>query len=132
MQETHEHLELRRTTRAIIDNEVNPYIDDWEEAGQLPMHELCAKMGRAGLLGISKPAEFGGMELDYSYEVVFAEEMGHVKAQGVSTAIGVQSNMATPALAQYGSDELRREFLTPAIAGEMIACIGVTEEGSIV
>jgi len=128
--ETHEHQELRRTTRRLVDEEINPHVDDWEADGQIPMRELCPKLGQAGLLGISRPSEFGGMGLDYSYEIAFAEEMGHAKAQGVTTAIGVQSNMATPALAQYGSDELRREFLTPAIAGEQICCIGVTEEGS--
>ncbi|MBC8239685.1 MAG: acyl-CoA dehydrogenase family protein [Alphaproteobacteria bacterium] len=130
MQETQEHTELRRTVANIIENEINPYVDAWEEAEMMPLHEVCKKMGQAGLLGISKPADFGGMDLDYSYEVVFAEEMGHAKAQGVSTAIGVQSNMCTPALARHGSDELRQEFLAPAIAGEMIGCIGVTEEGS--
>ena len=130
MLETQEHRELRRTTRAIVDNEINPYVDEWEEDGMIPLHDLCKKMGQAGLLGISKPSEFGGSDLDYSYEVVFAEEMGHVKAQGVSTAIGVQSNMSTPALASHGSDELRQQFLAPAIAGDMIGCIGVTEEGS--
>jgi citronellyl-CoA dehydrogenase len=130
MQETHEHQELRRTTRRIVDEEINPYVDEWEAKGILPMHALCKKMGEAGLLGISRSPDFGGMGLDYSFEVAFAEEMGHVRAQGVSTAIGVQSNMATPALAKYGSDELRNEFLAPAIAGDMVACIGVTEEGS--
>jgi citronellyl-CoA dehydrogenase len=130
MQETPEHMELRRTVANIITNDINPFVDEWEEAEIMPLHEICKKMGQAGILGISKPAEFGGMDLDYSYEVAFAEEMGHAKAQGVSTAIGVQTNMATPALATHGSDELRQEFLAPAIAGEMIGCIGVTEQGS--
>ena len=111
-------------------NQINPFVDDWEEAEIMPLHDICRTMGQAGILGISKPAEFGGMDLDYSFEVVFAEEMGHARAQGVSTAIGVQSNMATPALATHGSDELRREYLAPAIAGDMVCCIGVTEEGS--
>ena len=130
MQETTEHTELRRTVANIVENEINPFVDDWEEAEMMPLHDICKKMGQAGVLGISKPAEFGGMELDYSFEVAFAEEMGHAKAQGVSTAIGVQSNMATPALAVHGSDELRRDFLAPAIAGDMVSCIGVTEQGS--
>jgi citronellyl-CoA dehydrogenase len=130
MQETQEHIELRRTVANIVQNNINPYVDEWEEAEMMPLHDLCKIMGQAGILGISKPADFGGMDLDYSYEVAFAEEMGHARAQGVSTAIGVQSNMATPALATHGSDELRQEFLAPAIAGEMIGCIGVTEEGS--
>ncbi|MDP6565861.1 MAG: acyl-CoA dehydrogenase family protein [Alphaproteobacteria bacterium] len=130
MQETQEHRELRRTVAAIVENHINPYVDEWEENEEIPLHELCRTMGQAGVLGISKPTEYGGMGLDYSYEVVFAEEMGHAKAQGVSTAIGVQSNMATPALARHGSDELRAEFLAPAIAGEVVGCVGVTEEGS--
>ena len=130
MQETPEHMELRRTVANIVENDINPFCDEWEEAEAIPLHDLLKKMGQAGILGISKPSEFGGMDLDYSYEVVFAEELGKVKAQGVSTAVGVQTNMSTPALAQYGSDELRQEFLAPAIAGEMVGCIGVTEEGS--
>ena len=130
MRETPEHMELRRTVANIIENDINPFVDEWEEAEMMPLHDICKLMGRAGILGISKPADFGGMDLDYSYEVVFAEEMGHAKAQGVSTAIGVQSNMATPALARHGSDELRQEFLAPAIAGDMVGAIGVTEQGS--
>ena len=130
MRETPEHMELRRTVANIIENDINPFVDEWEAAEMMPLHDICKLMGRAGILGISKPADFGGMDLDYSYEVVFAEEMGHAKAQGVSTAIGVQSNMATPALARHGSDELRQEFLAPAIAGDMVGAIGVTEQGS--
>ena len=130
MQETQEHIELRRTVANIIENDINPYVDEWEEAEIMPLHDICKIMGKAGILGISKPSAFGGMDLDYSFEVAFAEEMGHAKAQGVSTALGVQTNMATPALATHGSDELRQEFLAPAIAGEMIGCIGVTEQGS--
>lgn len=128
--ETHEHQELRRTTRRFIDEEINPNIDAWEEQQEMPLHDLFAKMGQAGLLGISRPPEFGGLGLDFTYEMAFAEEMGHAHAQGVSTAVGVQSNMCTPALARYGSDELRREFLSPTIAGDIVGCIGVTEQGS--
>ena len=130
MQETPEHTELRRTVANIVDNDINPFVDEWEAAEIMPLHDICKKLGQAGVLGISKPAEFGGMDLDYSFEIAFAEEMGHIKAQGPSTAIGVQTNMATPALAAHGSDELRQEFLAPAIAGDMVGCIGVTEQGS--
>ncbi|MBT6428494.1 MAG: acyl-CoA dehydrogenase family protein, partial [Rhodospirillaceae bacterium] len=89
MQETPEHMELRRTVANIVTNDINPFVDEWEEAEIMPLHDICKKMGQAGILGISKPSEFGGMDLDYSFEVVFAEEMGHARAQGVSTAIGV-------------------------------------------
>jgi len=79
------------------------------------------------LLGISKPTEFGGMGLDYSYNLVAAEEFGACHCGGVPLAIGVQTDMCTPALARFGSDELRREFLTSAIQGDTVGCIGVSE-----
>ena len=70
-----------------------------------------------GLLGLTKPTDYGGMALDYSYSVVMAEALGHIDCGAVPMAIGVQTDMATPALARFGSDELRRQFLAPAIAG---------------
>jgi citronellyl-CoA dehydrogenase len=85
------------------------------------------KMGDLGLLGIHKPIEYGGMGLDYSYQIVFSEELGRVRCGGVPMAIGVQTDMATPALARFGSDELCREFLVPSITGEAVFSIGVSE-----
>jgi citronellyl-CoA dehydrogenase len=127
---THEHDELRRTAKRIVDTHINPFVDEWEDAGQYPAHKVIKVLGDAGLLGISRPTEFGGLGLDYSYEIVAAEEMGHIAANGVSTSVGVQMNMCTPALAKYGSDELRREWLAPSIAGDLLGAIGVSEEGS--
>ncbi len=125
-----EHRALRATTAKFIDSEINPYAEEWEAAGIFPAHELFRKMGELGLLGISKPLEFGGLGLDYSYQIVFSEELGRVQCGGVGMAIGVQTDMATPALAKFGSDELRREFLAPAIAGEYVASIAVSEPGA--
>lgn len=130
MEFTSEHEEIRRTTRKFVENEINPFVDEWEKSQQFPAHELFKKMGDLGLLGISKPEQFGGMGLDYSYSMVFAEELGRITCGGVPMAIGVQTDMATPALARYGSDELREEYLVPAIAGEKVASIGVSEPGA--
>ena len=130
MRFTQEHEELRRTTRAFVENEINPHVDEWEKAGIFPARELFKKLGELGLLGIAKQEQFGGMGLDYSYQIVFAEEMGACHCGGVPMGVGVQTDMATPALAKFGSDELRQEFLTPAIAGEMVASIGVSEPGA--
>ena len=130
MQFTQEHDEIRRTLRAIIDKDINPHVDKWEEDGIFPAHQVFKKLGDAGLLGINKPTEYGGMGLDYSYAMVMAEELGHINCGSVPMAIGVQTDMATPALARYGSDELRREFLTPSIAGDYVACLGVSEVGA--
>ena len=80
-----------------------------------------------GFVGIAKPTEYGGMGLDYSYQIVFSEELGRCAAGGVSMGIGVQTDMATPALAKFGSDELRREFLVPAISGDAVFSVAVSE-----
>ncbi len=127
---TQEHNEIRRTVKSFVENEINPNVEEWESAGTFPMRELFKKMGELGLLGISKPEKFGGMGLDYSYNIVAAEELGAAHCGGVPLAIGVQTDMCTPALARFGSDELKEEFLTPAIRGEAIGCIGVSEPGA--
>ena len=127
---TQEHLELQRSVKKFIDSEINPYVDDWEAAEIFPAHELFKKMGDAGFLGINKPQEYGGMGLDYSFALAFAEALGEVRCGGVPMAIGVQTDMATPALARFGSDELRREFLAPTIAGDYVCSIGVSEPGA--
>ena len=69
MQWSHEHLELKRTTQRIVEDHINPYVDEWEEAGRFPAHKVMKILGDAGLLGISRPEEFGGLALDYSYEI---------------------------------------------------------------
>ena len=124
---TSEHEELRRTVRTFVEKELNPHVRTWEDAGRFPIHEVFKKMGELGLLGVTKPTEYGGQGLDYSYGMVMAEEMGRVHCGGVPLAVGVQTDMATPALARFGSDELRQEFLAPAIAGDMVAAIAVSE-----
>jgi citronellyl-CoA dehydrogenase len=130
MQFTLEHDEIRRTVQQVVENEINPYVDEWEKEGIFPAHDLFKKLGSLGLLGICKPHEYGGMGLDYSYNLVATEEFGAAKSGGVPMAIGVQTDMATPALARFGSEELKKEFLAPAISGDMVACIGVTEPGA--
>jgi citronellyl-CoA dehydrogenase len=130
MQFTQEHEELKRTVERFVANEINPYVDEWEAAGIFPAHQLFKKLGDLGLLGLTKPEAYGGAGLDYSYSVVMAEALGNTRCGGVPMAIGVQTDMATPALARFGSDELRKEFLEPAIAGDMVACVGVSEPGA--
>jgi citronellyl-CoA dehydrogenase len=127
---TAEHEELRRTVRRFVDNEINPHIDEWEAAGIYPAHDVLRRLGELGLLGLNKPVQYGGLELDHSYSVVMAEALGHCKAGGVPMSIGVHTDMATPALARFGSEELCEEFLVPAIKGEYLACLGVSEPGA--
>jgi citronellyl-CoA dehydrogenase len=129
MKFTPEHTQISDTVRKFVANEINPHLPEWEKAGQFPAHQLFKKMGDLGLLGIKYPTEFGGMGLDFSYSMVMAEALGECKVGGVPMAIGVQTDMCTPALARFGSDALRHEFLAPAIAGDMVGCIGVSEVG---
>ena len=127
---TPEHEELRRSLQKFIAAEVNPHVDEWEEAGIFPAHQVFKKMGDLGFLGLNKPVEYGGQGLDYSFAMVMAEELGNIASGSVPMAVGVQTDMATPALARFGSNELKREFLAPSIAGDFVACLGVSEVGA--
>ncbi len=124
---TEEHRAIGETMRKIVEKDINPYVDQWEKDRIFPAHEVFKKLGDAGLLGIQKPEKYGGMGLDYTYQVAAVEAMGAINCAAIPMAIGVQTDMATPALAKYGSEDLCEEFLVPAIAGDKVACIGVSE-----
>jgi citronellyl-CoA dehydrogenase len=103
MQRTQEHEELYRSLRRFIDREINPHVDAWEEAQAFPAHELFRKLGQSRFLGVSKPVEYGGMGLDCSYGLVATEALGHIDCGAIPMAIGVHTDMATPALASTRS-----------------------------
>ena len=124
---TEDHLAIQQTAAQVIEKEINPYCEQWEKDGIFPAHEVFKKLGDLGLLGIAKPEAYGGMGLDYSYQIAFAEQLGLIESAGVSMGIGVQTDMSTPALAKHGSDELRRDYLTQAIAGDAVFSIAVSE-----
>ena len=129
MQLTEEHEQLRNTVTRFVETEINPFVDEWEAAEQFPAHEVFAKLGALGLLGIKYDPDCGGLGLDFSYSMVMAEALGGVHCGAVPMAIGVQTDMCTPALNRFGTDELKREWLVPSIAGDMVGCIGVSEAG---
>ncbi|MFT6153149.1 MAG: citronellyl-CoA dehydrogenase [Bermanella sp.] len=127
---THEHKEFHRTVKNFIENEINPNVAEWEKAGAYPAHEVFKKMGDLGLLGINKDEKYGGMGLDYSYHIYAAEALGYADCGGVPLSIGVQTDMATPAIEKFGSKELKEQFLAPSISGEFVAAIAVSETGA--
>ena len=86
---TEQHIELRESYQKLIQKEIEPYIDEWEAKGIFPAHELFKKLGDAGFLGISKPVEYGGMGLEYSYEIAAAEELGKCSCGAIPMAIGL-------------------------------------------
>lgn len=129
MKFTEEHDQLRKLVKGFVERDINPHVEEWEENPPFPAHELFKKAGDVGLLGVTKPEKYGGMGLDLSYGTVVNEELGRCNCGGVPMALGVQTDMATPALARFGSEELCKEFLVPAIAGEMVTAIAVSEVG---
>jgi citronellyl-CoA dehydrogenase len=130
MQFTEEHALIRKTARAIIDKHINPHVDEWEAAGLFPAHQVFKLFGEQGLLGLKYPEAYGGAALDYSYSVALAEELANINCGSIPMALGVQTDMATPALARFGSEQLKQEYLVPSIAGDIVSCIGVSEVGA--
>jgi citronellyl-CoA dehydrogenase len=130
MKFTEEHALIRKTARAIIDKHINPRVDEWEAAGLFPAHEVFKLFGDQGLLGLKYPEAYGGAALDYSYSVALAEELANINCGSIPMALGVQTDMATPALARFGSEQLKQEYLVPSIAGDIVSCIGVSEVGA--
>ena len=127
MKFTEEHKSLAETVKDFSQNEIKPFVEEWEENGAFPAHELFKKMGNLDLLGITKSTEVGGMNLDFSFGMVFAEALGYAADLGVITAIGIQTDMATPALDRYGSVELKEEFLKPSVNGDFVSAVAVSE-----
>ena len=126
---TDAHHAVMKSIAKFIEKEINPHVDEWESDGIFPARELFKKYGALGFLGLTKPVEFGGQGLDYTYALAASEALGGIECGALPMAISVQTDMATPALALHGSDEVRREFLAPSISGEYVACLGVSEVG---
>src|SRR5207244_6704039 len=124
-----EHLAFRDTVRKFVQTELVPRAREFDQLGRIDK-SLYRKMGELGLLGIRWDLRDGGQGLDYSYHAVFLEELALCDNAGVAMGISVQTDMATPALARFGSDELKRRYLTPAIRGEQVGAIAVTEPGA--
>ena len=127
---TDEHESFRQMVRRFVEAEINPYVDEWEAAGTFPAHDLFKKMGDLGLLGLTYPEKYGGGGVDYWYELILLEELGRADCAGVPMGIAVHTDMATPALAEFGSEELKQRFLVPAIAGDLVSSIAVSEPGA--
>jgi citronellyl-CoA dehydrogenase len=123
---TAEHENFRKTVRKFVETELAPRAREFDELGRIDK-QLFRRMGELGMLGICYDPRWGGGGLDWSYTTVMYEELVRADNAGVVMGITVQTDMATPSLHQFGTDELRRRYLTPAIKGEMVAAIAVTE-----
>ena len=121
-----EHEALRSSVRRYVDTEVRPHVDDWEAAGFFP-DSVFRRCGELGFLGLHYPAAWGGSDGDLAASLLFIEELARCGAGSVPMAVAVQTHMCTPALGEFGTDELKERYLAPAIRGEKIGAIALTE-----
>jgi len=124
-----EHQAFRAVVRKFVQTELVPRAREFDEMGR-PDKAIFRRLGELGLLGIRYDPKYGGQGLDYSYHAVFLEELALCDNSGVAMGISVQTDMATPALHRFGSEELKERYLVPAIRGEQVAAIAVTEPGA--
>ena len=125
---TEEHEAFRKTVRAFAEKELAPHALEWDRAGIFP-REVFEKCGQLGFFGINHDPKWGGSGLDYWYVTVFCEELSYSQNAGVNMALLVQSQIATPIINEIGTDEQKEQFLRPAILGEKIAALGISEPG---
>ena len=123
---TEDHAAFRRTVREFCERELAPHARAWDEAGEFP-RELFRRFGELGLLGIRHDPEYGGAGLDYWFVVAYAEELVRSRNAGLNMAMLVQGEMATPVIGELGTPEQKREFLAPALRGERIAALAISE-----
>ncbi|RKQ93617.1 citronellyl-CoA dehydrogenase [Solirubrobacter pauli] len=122
---TEEHEALRESIHAFVVKEIAPHAEEWEET-TFP-DSVFPRMGELGFLGLSMPEEHGGQGGDYFCNLVLAEELSHSGSGGFAMGIAVHTDMATPPILQFGTEQQKRDYLAPAIRGEKIACLGITE-----
>jgi len=120
-----EHEQLRESIRAFAIKELAPHADEWEET-TFP-DSVFPRMGELGLLGLDKPEQYGGQGGDYYTSLVLAEEMVHARCGGLAMGIAVHTDMAMPPILAFGTEEQKQEWVVPAIKGEKILCLGITE-----
>jgi alkylation response protein AidB-like acyl-CoA dehydrogenase len=122
---TDAHEELRLHIRKFLEKEVKPHLEEWEER-TFP-DSIFKRFGELGFLGLRYPSEYGGQGGDYFSAIVLSEEMARAGCGGLGMAVAVQTEMATPPVFKFGTEEQKRKWLTPAVRGEQIAAIAITE-----
>ncbi len=123
---TEEHNMFRESLKTFLQKEVVPNIDQWEEDRRIP-RSVWKKMGEQGFLGLSYPEKYGGLELDFFFDVVFCEETSKVFSGGFAITQTVTQYMSSTYIAKYGTEALKQKYLPGVISGDLIASIGITE-----
>ncbi len=126
---TDEHEELRESIRGFLDRELAPHAQGWEDDEWFP-DEVFGKLAGQGLLGLKYPTDLGGQGGDYLHEAVLCEELARIGSGGTAAGIGAHVNIATPPIWKFGSEGQKRAYLIPAIRGEKIGALAITEPGA--
>jgi acyl-CoA dehydrogenase len=124
-----EHEQLRSEIRRFVAEELRPHAPEWEQARWFP-NEVFTRMAELGLLGLKYPVEYGGRGGGYLEDAVLTEELGGCGSGGVAAGIGAHIGIATPPIWRFGTEDQKQRFLAPAIRGERIAALGITEPGA--
>ena len=124
-----EHEELRAEIRRFVAEELRPHAAEWEDARWFP-NEVFPRMAELGLLGLKYPEEYGGQGGGYLHDAVLAEELARCGSGGLAAGIGAHIGIATPPVWKFGTEEQKQRYLVPAIRGEKIAALGITEPGA--
>jgi acyl-CoA dehydrogenase len=123
---TTEHEELRSSVRGFISRELTPHAQDWEDARWFP-DDVFGKLAKQGLLGLKYPEEYGGQGGDYLHDAVLVEELARTGSGGTAAGIGAHITIATPPIWKFGSEDQKQRYLVPAIRGEKIGALAITE-----
>ena len=124
---TEEHDAFRAMVRDYVEREINPQVEAWEAAEMMPLHEIFSDMAKLGMLGLEYEAAYGGQGADHLFTLILGEEFGRCLHGSLPMALGVQVDMATPSLARFGTPAQKEAFLAPAMRGEMVTSIAVSE-----
>jgi len=123
---TEEHLAFRKSLREFLQKEVVPHIEKWEKTGTIERF-IWEKFGEMGYFGIYQPEEYGGLDLDLFYTVIFLEELQRVNSGGFAAAMWAHAYLAMTHLKKEANQEQKEKYLVPSITGEMIGCLCITE-----
>jgi acyl-CoA dehydrogenase len=126
---TEELEDFRKVVRRFIENELAPHAPEWEDARWFP-NDVFTRMAELGYLGLKYPEEYGGSDGGYLPDAVLSEELARCRSGGLAAGIGAHIGIATPPVWKFGTDEQKERYLAPAIRGEKIAALGITEPGA--
>jgi acyl-CoA dehydrogenase len=125
---TEEHNQFRQSLRDFLQKEVVPFVDEWEKVGN-PPRDIWKKFGDMGYFGLRFPEKYGGLSLDFFYDVILLEELAKINSAGTSAAIGAHTYLSLAHLNNEGSEEQKQKYLVPGIAGEIFGCLAISEPG---